>query len=100
MLSYAILGHDAPNSLQQRLAVRPAHLARIESLQQQGRLLIAGPLPAIDSADPGTAGFVGSLLIARFASLDEARAWAEDDPYRHAGAWQSIDVWPFKQVAP
>jgi uncharacterized protein YciI len=97
---YAILGHDVPDSLDQRLAVRPAHLQRLQALQAEGRLLLAGPLPAIDSPDPGPAGFTGSLVVAEFASLEEARAWAEADPYRVNGVYASVDVLPFKKVLP
>ncbi len=97
---YAILGRDIPNSLDQRLAVRPAHLERLQTLQAEGRLLLAGPLPAIDSPDPGPAGFTGSLVVAEFASLEEARAWAEADPYSIHGVFASVEVLPFKQVLP
>ena len=97
---YAILGHDVPDSLDQRLAVRPAHLQRLQALQAEGRLLLAGPLPAIDSPDPGPAGFTGSLVVAEFTSLEEARAWAEADPYRINGVYASVDVLPFKKVLP
>jgi uncharacterized protein YciI len=97
---YAILGRDIPNSLDQRLAVRPAHLERLQTLQAEGRLLLAGPLPAIDSPDPGPAGFTGSLVVAEFASLEEAHAWAEADPYSIHGVFASVEVLPFKQVLP
>ncbi len=96
---YLILGRDHPHSLPHRQAVRPAHLARLQALQQQGRLVLAGPLPAIDSADPGEAGFQGSCIIAEFPSLDEARAWAQDDPYAEH-VFATLDVFPFKQVFP
>jgi uncharacterized protein len=79
---YMILGQDAPDSLERRLAVRPEHLARLEALRDAGRLLLAGPLPAVDSPDPGSAGFTGSLIVAEFPSLDEARAWAQPIPTR------------------
>ncbi len=97
---YAIVGKDIPNSLEQRLAVRPAHLARVEVLQQQGRLELAGPFPVIDSPDPGAAGFSGSLIVAEFESLMAARAWAEADPYVTAGVYGQVDVYPFKKVLP
>ncbi|KAB2927845.1 MAG: YciI family protein [Candidatus Contendobacter sp.] len=97
---YAIIGRDAPNSLERRLAVRPAHLERANTLLNEGRLILAGPLPAIDSPDPGPAGFLGSLLVAEFATLDEARAWAEADPYVAAGVWATVETYPFRQVLP
>ncbi|MDO8890261.1 MAG: YciI family protein [Sulfurimicrobium sp.] len=97
---YVILGEDAPNSLEQRLAVRPAHLARLTALQQAGRLLLAGPFPAIDSNDPGPAGFTGSLIVAEFSSLREAQSWAEADPYVAAGVYARVSVKPFKKVLP
>lgn len=97
---YCILGRDAPNSLDRRMSARAEHLARVESLRDQGHLFTAGPLPAIDSPDPGPAGFVGSLIVAEFASLGAARVWAEADPYIHAGAWASVEVHPYKQVLP
>lgn len=97
---YAIIGRDVPDSLDQRLAVRPAHLQRLEALQSEGRLLLAGPLPAIDSPDPGPAGFSGSLVVAEFDSLEAAQAWAEADPYKEAGVFGSIEVLPFKKVLP
>lgn len=97
---YLILGHDRPDSLAQRRATRPAHLARLESLRDQGRLKLAGPLPAIDAADPGPAGFTGSLIIAEFASLPEARAWADADPYVAAGVYADVQVQPFLPVLP
>lgn len=97
---YAIIGRDVPDSLDQRLAARPAHLERLQRLQTEGRLVIAGPLPAIDSPDPGPAGFCGSLVVAEFASLEEARTWAEIDPYFAAGVFTSVEVFPFKKVLP
>ncbi len=97
---YAIIATDAPGSLEKRLAVRPSHLERLQSLQNEGRLIIAGPHPAIDSEDPGTAGFSGSLIVAEFASLAEAEAWAAADPYQAAGVYQSVIVKPFKKVFP
>ena len=97
---YAILGRDAPNSLEQRLAVRPVHLERLNALLDEGRLVLAGPLPALDSPDPGAAGFQGSLIVAEFASLEDARAWAEADPYAAAGVYAAVDVYPFRKVLP
>ncbi|MCE5181004.1 MAG: YciI family protein [Betaproteobacteria bacterium] len=97
---YAIIGEDTANSLEKRMAVRPAHLARLKSLQQDGRLAIAGPFPAIDSPDPGPAGFSGSLIVAEFESLEAARSWADTDPYAAAGVYQRITVKPFKKVLP
>lgn len=97
---YAILGRDVPNSLERRLAVRPAHLERLQALLERGRLLLAGPLPAIDSADAGAAGFQGSLIVAEFASLEEARIWAEADPYAAAGVYATLEVYPFRKVLP
>ena len=97
---YAIIGRDAPGTLDRRLAVRPAHLERVNTLLNEGRLILAGPLPAIDSPDPGPAGFLGSLLVAEFATLDEARAWAEADPYVAAGVWAAVETYPFRKVLP
>lgn len=97
---YMIYSEDVTNSLEKRLATRPAHLARLEQLKAQGRLLIAGPLPAIDSNDPGAAGFTGSLVVAEFASLDEAQQWADADPYLAAGVYARSTVKPFKKVLP
>lgn len=97
---YLIQGEDAPDSLEQRLAVRPEHLARLHALQAEGRLLLAGPCPAIDSPDPGPAGFSGSLIVAEFASLEAARAWADADPYVAAGVYARVTVKPFKRVLP
>ncbi len=97
---YAILAEDAPDSLERRLATRPAHLARLEKLRDEGRLLLAGPHPAIDAEDPGPAGFSGSLVVAEFESLEEARRWAEADPYREAGVYARVTVKPFRKVLP
>ena len=97
---YMILGNDVPDSLAQRLASRPAHLARLQALQTEGRLIMAGPLPSIDSPDPGAAGFTGSLIVAEFPSLAEAQAWADADPYLAAGVYASVEVKPFKKVLP
>jgi len=97
---YAVIGEDRPDSLAARLAARPAHLERLKALQDQGRLIIAGPYPAIDSPDPGPAGFTGSLVVAEFASLDAAKLWADADPYVAAGVYASVNVKPFKKVLP
>ena len=97
---YAIIGTDVANSLNKRLSVRPEHLARLESLQNEGRLLTAGPFPAIDSEDPGEAGCTGSLIVADFESLVAAQQWADDDPYIAAGVYDSVSVKPFKKVFP
>ena len=97
---YVIIGHDAPDSLAGRVAARPEHLARLEQLQRDGRLLLAGPFPALDCADPGEAGFTGSLIVAEFESLDSARAWADTDPYLAAGVYVRCDVKPFRKVLP
>jgi len=95
---YSIVGQDVENSLADRLAARPAHLERLQVLRDQGRLVLAGPNPAIDSNDPGEAGFTGSVVIAEFNSLEDAKAWAEADPYVAAGVYAKVDVKPFKQV--
>ena len=97
---YAIISEDVPNSLEKRLAARPAHLARLQTLANEGRLLVAGPHPAIDSEDPGEAGFSGSLVIAEFASLAEAKNWADQDPYIEAGVYADVKVKPYKKVLP
>lgn len=97
---YAIEGHDGPGVLERRLAARATHLARLQALRDAGRLLVAGPCPAIDAEDPGPAGFSGSIVIARFESLGDARAWADDDPYVAAGVYQRVDVRPFRPVLP
>lgn len=97
---YCILGRDAPNSLDLRRQVRALHLERVQALLDQGRLRTAGPQPAIDSEDPGPAGFVGSLILADFACLEAATEWAESDPYIEAGAWASVEVHPYKEVLP
>jgi len=95
---YSIIGEDVPNSLSARQSARPAHLARLEELKNAGRLIVAGPNPAIDSNDPGEAGFTGSVVIAEFPSIEEAKAWADADPYVAAGVYQTVTVKPFKQV--
>ena len=97
---YAILAQDVPNSAPLRKTARPAHIERLEKLVAEGRVIVAGPLPAVDAEDPGEAGFTGSLTVAEFASLEEATAWAESDPYADAGVYESISVKPFKQVFP
>ncbi|AHE98472.1 YciI family protein [Thioalkalivibrio paradoxus] len=97
---YAIIGQDTPDSLERRLAARPEHLARLEALRDAGRLLLAGPFPAIDGPDPGPAGFTGSLIVAEFPSLEAAQAWADADPYRAAGVYREVTVRPFKRVLP
>lgn len=97
---YAIIAQDKPGSLENRLAARPAHLERLNLLKEQGRLLIAGPHPAIDSEDPGPAGFSGSLVVAEFTSLQEAQQWADEDPYIQAGVYETVTVKPFKKVLP
>ncbi|GGK74166.1 YciI family protein [Amphritea balenae] len=97
---YAIISEDKPGTLEQRMSARPDHLARLEALRDQGRLLIAGPHPAIDSEDPGPAGFTGSLVVAEFDSLELAQAWADEDPYISAGVYQRVVVKPYKKVLP
>ena len=99
-MPYAIQGEDVPNSLEKGLSVRPAHLDRIKALQDEGRLILAGPHPAIDSPDPGPAGFSGSLIVAEFESLEAARAWAENDPYVTSGVFAKVTVKPFKKIMP
>lgn len=97
---YAIIGEDRAGSLAERLAARPDHVARLQALQAEGRLLLAGPCPAIDSPDPGAAGFTGSIIVAEFASLEAARAWADTDPYVAAGVYEKVTVKPFRKVLP
>lgn len=97
---YTIVAEDVENSLEKRLIARPAHLARLTELQKQGRLLLAGPFPAIDSADPGPAGFTGSLIVAEFASLEAAKIWAEADPFVIAGVYANVTVKPFRKTLP
>jgi len=100
MMFYAIIGEDRPGTLDQRMAARPDHVARLQALQAEGRLLLAGPCPAIDSPDPGPAGFSGSIIIAEFASLEAAKGWADADPYVAAGVYEKVTVKPFKKVLP
>ncbi len=95
---YVIVATDKPNSLADRLSARPNHIARLEALREEGRLLTAGPCPALDTEDPGDAGFTGSVIIAEFESLDAAQRWADDDPYVHAGVYLDVAVKPFKKV--
>jgi uncharacterized protein YciI len=97
---YVINSEDTPNSLEKRMVSRPAHLERIKVLQNEGRLILAGPYPAIDSSDPGPAGFTGSLIVAEFMSLEAARTWAEADPYVISGVYTKVTVRPFKKVLP
>ena len=97
---FAIIGEDVPESLAARLAARPAHLERLEQLQSAGRLVLAGPFPAVESQDPGRAGFLGSLIVAEFDSLAEARDWADQDPYTQSGVYAHVSIRPFKQVFP
>ena len=97
---YTIVGQDVPDSLPKRLASRADHVARLQALQNEGRLLLAGPFPAIDANDPGPAGFTGSLIVAEFDTLSSAQAWADADPYIHAGVYASVSVKPFKKVLP
>ncbi len=97
---YAIYCEDNAGSLPLRKQTRPAHLERLEALLAEGRLLLAGPMPAVDGEDPGEAGFTGSLIVAEFESLEAARAWADADPYRHAGVYAQVTVKPFKKVFP
>jgi len=97
---YAVISEDQPDSLGKRLAARPAHIQRLEALCAAGRLILAGPHPAVDSEDPGKAGFTGSLVVAEFDSLAEAQAWADRDPYISAGVYRQVTVKPFRQVLP
>ncbi len=97
---YAIHATDHEDSLERRLSVRAQHLARLQQLQNEGRLLLAGPYPAVDSNDPGPAGYTGSLIIAEFDSLDDAQSWADADPYVAAGVYAGVSVKPFRKVLP
>jgi len=97
---YTIISEDVENSVEKRKSAREAHIERLLALKQRGRLILAGPQPAIDSEDPGTAGFIGSLIVAEFDSLDAAQAWADDDPYVAAGVYRRVSVKPFKKVLP
>lgn len=95
---YSIVGTDTSNSLDKRKAARPEHLARLQALRDAGKLVIAGPFPAVDNEDPAEAGFTGSLIVAEFASLEAAKTWADNDPYVTAGVYAQVSVKPFKQV--
>ncbi len=97
---YAIISQDITDSLERRMAARPAHLQRLEALRDAGRLVLAGPHPAIDSENPGSAGFSGSLVVAEFTSLTEAQAWADADPFTTTGVYEKVTVKPFKKVLP
>ena len=97
---YVIFAEDVPDSMEKRAAMRPMHLERLKALQAEGRLLLAGPNPAIDSPDPGPAGFSGSLIVAEFPSLEEANRWAAADPYSNSGVYATVTVKPFKKVLP
>lgn len=97
---YAIVATDVENSLEKRLSVRPAHLERLNALRDEGRLILAGPCPAIDNEDPGPAGFIGSIIVAEFASHEDAQAWANTDPFVEAGVYADVVVKPFKKVLP
>jgi hypothetical protein len=97
---YAIIATDIANSLENRLTARPAHIERLQQLKAEGRVVLAGPHPAIDSNDPGAAGFTGSLIVAEFNSLEDAKAWADADPYIAAGVYANVLVKPFKQSLP
>jgi uncharacterized protein YciI len=97
---YAVISQDVENSLERRMAVRPAHIERLNILKNEGRLILAGPHPAIDNNEPGEAGFTGSLVVAEFDSLEDAQTWADADPYLASGAYESVMVKPFKKVLP
>ncbi len=97
---YSIVAQDNADSLQSRMKARPAHIERLNALKSMGKLIVAGPNPAIDSADPGTSGFTGSIIIAEFESLKEAKEWADNDPYVQAGVYATVSVKPFKKVLP
>lgn len=97
---YAIIGDDVPHSLELRKAARPAHIARLQALQNEGRLLLAGPFPAVDAEDPGVAGYTGSLIVAQFATLTAAQDWAKADPYVSAGVYAKVQVQPFRKAFP
>lgn len=99
-MMYVIVGQDVANSLDKRIAARTPHVARLQALQEQGRLLLAGPFPAVDAVDPGPAGFTGSLIVAEFSSLSEAQAWAAADPYVSGGVYESVSVKPFRKTLP
>ncbi|MFZ2170874.1 MAG: YciI family protein [Methylococcaceae bacterium] len=100
MVLYAIISEDVEDSLEKRMSVRPAHLKRLQALQDEGRLVLAGPHPAVDSDNPGDAGFTGSLVVAEFNDLEAAQQWADSDPYNDAGVYAKVTVKPFKKVFP
>ena len=100
MVLYAIISEDVEDSLEKRMSVRPAHLKRLQALQDEGRLMLAGPHPAVDSDNPGDAGFTGSLVVAEFNDLEAAQQWADRDPYNDAGVYAKVTVKPFKKVFP
>lgn len=97
---YAITGQDVADSLEKRMAARPAHVARLHALQEEGRLILSGPFPSVDASDPATAGFSGSLIVAEFASLPDAETWAQADPYVTAGVYAQVAVKPFRKTFP
>jgi len=97
---YAIIAEDTPDSLEKRISNRPAHFARLQALQNEGRLILAGPFPAIDNIDPGTAGFTGSLMVVEFDSLESAQAWANEDPFVASGVYAKVVVKPFRKTLP
>lgn len=97
---YAIVAEDVPNSLEKRMAARPEHLARLQVLQNEGRLLLAGPFPAVDSVDPGPSGYTGSLIVAEFANLEAAQTWAMADPFVNSGVYANVSVKPFRKTLP
>lgn len=97
---YVIIGNDVPDSFELRKNARPAHLARLQILQDEGRLLLAGPCPAVDANDPGLAGFTGSIIVAEFSNLNSAQSWANDDPYVKAGVYNQVTVKPFRKTFP
>jgi uncharacterized protein YciI len=97
---YTIIGQDEPDSLEKRMAARPAHVARLQALQEEGRLILAGPFPAVDAIDPGAAGYAGSLIVAEFASRQDAETWAQADPYVDGGVYAQVTVMPFRKTFP
>ncbi len=97
---YVFIGQDTPDSLEKRLASRPAHVARLQALQAEGRLLLAGPFPAVDAEDPGAAGYTGSLIVAEFPSLADAQNWADAEPYLSSGVYEKVTVKPFRKTLP